>query len=85
MERHGRRPTLDDKASALFLSLVTDHALVDGNERLGWVAVNVDDGLNGSRLRAPEDEAYDVVLAVAKDDVPAVAAILGSWREAAGT
>ncbi|WP_024286089.1 type II toxin-antitoxin system death-on-curing family toxin [Cellulomonas sp. KRMCY2] len=81
-------PTLDDKAAALLLSLVTDHALIDGNKRLGWVAVNVFYGLNASRLRVPEDDAYDVVLAIAKGvvtDVPDVAAILGTWREVPGT
>ena len=77
-------PTLDDKAAALLLSLVTDHALIDGNKRVGWVAVNVFFGLNGSGLRAPEDDAYDLVLAIAKGvvtDVSDVAEVLGSWRE----
>ena len=32
-------PTLDDKAAALLLSLVLNHALVDGNTRLGWFGV----------------------------------------------
>ena len=32
-------PTLDDKAAALLQSLVLNHGLVDGNKRLGWVAV----------------------------------------------
>lgn len=78
-------PTLDDKAGALLLSLVSDHALIDGNKRLGWVAVNVFYGLNGFGLRAPQDDAFELVMAIAKGvvtDVPAVAAVLRSWREA---
>jgi death on curing protein len=80
-------PTLDDKAAALLLSLVADHALIDGNKRLGWVAVNVFYGLNGAELRASEDGAFDLVMAIAKGvvtDVPSVAAVLGAWREATG-
>ena len=30
-------PTLDEKAAALLHSLVANHALVDGNKRLGWL------------------------------------------------
>ena len=30
-------PDLDHKAAALLSSLVGNHALVDGNKRLGWV------------------------------------------------
>ncbi|MCB2174456.1 MAG: type II toxin-antitoxin system death-on-curing family toxin [Actinomycetales bacterium] len=81
-------PTLDDKAAALLLSLVGDHALVDGNKRLGWVSVNVFYGLNGAELRPAEDDAFDLVMAIARGvvtDVSEVAAVLASWREAAGT
>ena len=77
-------PTLDDKAAALLLSRVTDHALMDGNKRLGWVAANLFYGFNGSRLQAPEDDGYALVVAIANgivNHVPDVAAILGSWRE----
>ena len=80
-------PTLDEKAAALLLSLVTDHALVDGNKRLGWVAANVFYGLNSATLHAPEGDAYDLVVAIARGaltDVPEVAAVLASWREAPG-
>lgn len=34
-------PDLDTKAAALLHSLVRNHCLVDGNERLSWVAVVV--------------------------------------------
>jgi death-on-curing protein len=45
-------------------SLTRHHALVDGNRRLGWVATVVFYGLNGIRVEAPDDAAYDLVIAV---------------------
>jgi len=58
-------PSLDDKAAALLESLVGNHALVDGNKRLGWLTVVVFYGLNDIPLDAPDDDAYDLVIAVA--------------------
>lgn len=58
-------PDLDEKAAALLESLVRNHALVDGNKRIGWLAVVVFYGLNGVALEAPDDEAYDLVVAMA--------------------
>lgn len=74
-------PTLDEKAAALLLSLVRNHALIDGNKRLGWVATRMFYALNGHDLRADHDDAYDLVMAIAAgdlDDVPKVAATLRS-------
>ncbi len=56
--------TLDDKAAALLHSIVRNHALVDGNKRLGLAAVIAFYGLNGRRLTMSNDEAYDLVIAV---------------------
>ena len=49
--------------------MVRNHALVDGNERLGWLAVVVFYGLNDVILDAPDDEAYDLVIAMASGAV----------------
>lgn len=68
-------PTLHDKAAALLHSIVRNHALVDGNKRLGLAAVIAFYGLNGRRLTMTNDEAYDVVMAVAVGDVEDVAQI----------
>lgn len=68
-------PTLHDKAAALLHSIVRHHALVDGNKRLGLAAVIAFYGLNGRRLTMTNDEAYDVVVAVAVGDVDDVAQI----------
>ncbi len=58
-------PDLDLKAGGLLESIVVSHPLVDGNKRLGWLAVVVLYGLNDVDLQAPDDDAYDLVIAVA--------------------
>jgi death-on-curing protein len=76
-------PTLDLKAAALLTSVVSNHALIDGNKRLGWVAVRLFNGLNDIRLRYDEEEAYQLVLSIAKgldDDVQGTATVLASWH-----
>ena len=49
----------------LLHSIVRNHALVDGNKRLGLAAVIAFYGLNGRRLTMTNNEAYDSVIAVA--------------------
>jgi death-on-curing protein len=58
-------PDLDTKAAALLHSIVTGHAVVDGNKRLGWVSVRLFYRLNGRDLRLPADGAFDLVASVA--------------------
>lgn len=58
-------PDIDAKAGTLLESIVVNHPLVDGNKRLGWLAVVVFYGLNGIDLQASDDDAYDLVIAVA--------------------
>lgn len=58
-------PSLDEKAAVLLESILRNHPLVDGNKRLGWLSLVVFYGLNGVRLDAPDDEAYDLVIALA--------------------
>lgn len=74
---------LDTKAAVLLESIVRNHPLVDGNKRLGWVAVVVFHGINGVILRAPEDPAYELVLAAAEGQItyPEVAAQLAGWAK----
>ena len=43
-----------------------NHALVDGNKRLGWLATVAFLWINGLLLLAPEDDAYDLVIGVAE-------------------
>jgi death-on-curing protein len=75
--------TLDDKAAALLQSLVTSHPLVDGNKRLGWVAVRLFYQLNDADLEAPIDDAFVLVVDVAAgrvDDVSSIARRMAAWR-----
>jgi death-on-curing protein len=75
-------PSLDQKAAALLDSLVGNHALVDGNKRLGWLAVVVFYGLNDIDLDAPDDPAYELVMSVARREptIDEIAAILARWH-----
>lgn len=59
-------PTIWSKAAALLQSIVGNHALIDGNKRLGWVATAVFLEINGASVAAARnDEVYDLVMAVA--------------------
>ena len=59
-------PDLFTKAAALLQSLVNNHALVDGNKRLGWLATAVFLELNGvTATRATNDDVFDLVLNIA--------------------
>lgn len=80
-------PTVHGKAAALLHSLARNHGLVDGNKRLALAGTIAFLGLNGLRLTLSNDEAYDLVMAVAAgelDDVGSIAAGLESgtapWR-----
>ena len=77
-------PGLERKAAALVHSLIRNHALVDGNKRLGLGALIVFLGVNGHRLRWTNDEAYDFIVSIADgrlDDVDAIAELLQAGLE----
>lgn len=59
-------PDVVTKAAALLQSVVTNHALVDGNKRLGWLATAVFLELNGfNASRITNDDVFDLVIWVA--------------------
>ena len=68
-------PTLEEKAAALLHSVTRNHALVDGNKRLGLAALISFLGLNGYLLTWTNDEAYDFVISVASGHLEAIAEI----------
>lgn len=71
--------TLVDKAAALVHSVVRNHALVDGNKRLGLMLLIVFLGVNGRTLTMSNDQAYEFIVAIAErrlDDVGPIAAEL---------
>jgi death on curing protein len=63
---HDAYATLEEKAAALLHSIVRNHALVDGNKRLGWLATTVFLDINGHTLTLTDDEAFDLVMDVAE-------------------
>lgn len=72
-------PDLDSKAAALLHSLARNHALVDGNKRLALAGVIAFNGVNGRRLTLTNDQAYELIMAVADgrlDEVTAIADLL---------
>lgn len=74
-------PTLDEKAAAMLQSLVGNHGLVDGNKRLGLACTSVFLTMNGSPLDLDdENEAYDVVIAVATGELSEVSDIASALR-----
>ncbi len=59
-------PTIWGKAAALLQSIVGNHALVDGNKRLGWLATAVFLEINRASVgRASNDDVYQLVMEVA--------------------
>jgi death-on-curing protein len=75
-------PDLFAKAGALLHSLARNHALVDGNKRLAWLATWVFLATNGTILDPDDDVAYLLVVDVAAgmiDDVDSIAAVLVSF------
>ena len=74
--------TIDEKAAALLDSLVRNHPLVDGNKRLGWLATLVFLDINGHWIEAPDDDAYQLVMAVAAGELSLkeTAEALSQWR-----
>jgi death-on-curing protein len=59
-------PDLWTKAAALLVSIVKNHALVDGNKRLGWLSTAVFLEINGvDVVTIANDDVYDFVIDVA--------------------
>jgi death-on-curing protein len=78
-------PGLHEKAAALMHSLARNHALVDGNKRLAWVATRLFYLFNRGDLRPPTvDQAEALVVGVAAGqlDVPEIADTLATWTAA---
>lgn len=67
--------TLELKAAALLHSVGGNHALVDGNRRLGLLATVTFLRMNGHQFTLTQDQAFDLIRAVADGslDVPEIA------------
>ena len=76
-------PSTALKAAALLHSIARDHALVDGNKRLAWLATVVFLDINGLAPDLDDDAAFDLVMAVAEGtvDVAVIAERLSAATE----
>jgi death on curing protein len=70
-------PSLEQRAAALVHSLVNNHALVDGNKRLGLAGLIAFLGVNGYRLTWTNDEGYAFIVDVADGTLVEVGEIAG--------
>ncbi len=75
-------PDLPAKAAALLHSLARNHALIDGNKRLSLAGTIAFLGINGQQVTMTNDDAYDLVMAVATGDIDDVSAIAAALRAA---
>ena len=57
------------KAAALCLAIVRAHPFSDGNKRVALVALGTVLALNGARLTATNDQAYEVMMALARGEM----------------
>ncbi len=62
-------PSIQAKAARLCFGLVKNHAMLDGNKRLGAHAMLVFLALNGYELSYNQKELSDVILALASGDI----------------
>jgi death-on-curing protein len=63
--------TIWAKAAALLDSIVNNHALVDGNKRLGWLSAAVFLEVNDASVAAASnDDIYALVIRVASGTLP---------------
>ena len=62
-------PSIQAKAARLCFGLVKNHAMLDGNKRLGTHAMLVFLALNGYELSYSQKELSDVILALAAGNI----------------
>jgi len=74
-------PTIHHKAAALVHSIARNRALVEGNKRLSLGAAIAFYGMNGLRLTMTNDEAYNLIVAVAAGTLDDVGEIADPLRE----
>lgn len=77
--------TVEHKAAALFSSLAQNHPLFDGNKRLSLYLTFAFLRINGRQVTYTNDEAFDLVLAVAQSrlDLDEIAGSLRTHSESA--
>lgn len=66
---HDLYPCLPTKAAALGFSLVSNHPFLDGNKRVGHLAMELFLVLNGQELMAGVDEQEGIMIRLASGDL----------------
>lgn len=64
-------PSIQAKAAQLCFGLVKNHAMIDGNKRLGAHVMLVFLALNGYELSYSQKELSDIILALASGEIDA--------------
>lgn len=62
-------PSIEEKAARLAFALISNHAFVDGNKRIGMFVLLIFLEVNGITLRPTNDEVARVGLAVAAGEM----------------
>lgn len=62
-------PTVTEKAARLMYALVSNHAFVDGNKRIGLLVMLMTMKLNGIPLRYTQSELIDLTLSAASGSI----------------
>ena len=61
-------PSIEEKAARLCFGLIVNHGFVDGNKRIGTVAMLVSLKINGINMAYTDSELTDLILKVAKHE-----------------
>ena len=78
---HDAYPDIFEKAASLMHSLMSNHALIDGNKRLAWSATVVFLALNNFPVPGIDvDAAEEFVFSIAKGDLSGVGEIARQLR-----
>lgn len=62
-------PTKEEKAARLYTGLVSNHAFVDGNKRIGVYVMLTFLEVNGIRLNATDEELVEIGLSLAQGEM----------------
>ena len=73
-------PDLFDLAAAYGFGLARNHGYVDGNKRIGFMAMVVFLDMHGHELQASQEEAYDVTMRLSSGELDE--AELAAWLRA---
>ena len=74
-------PDVHQQAAALLQSLIKNHPFQDGNKRTALISTLLLLGLNEWHSIASQDDLFDLVIAIATDDLPDATSIAERLRE----